>query len=117
MQALLPTRRFFNTLVDDHHLVVSENCTSIMHILQSDVLAFESYLQETFSYGIELRLYYPPPPPPQISPLSLINPPFQGKKVNKPPPSLLSPPLLLFTNKKIDCINQLQCTTVKLRVD
>ena len=23
LQALLPTRRFFNTLVDDHHVVVS----------------------------------------------------------------------------------------------
>ena len=42
-------------------------------------------------------------PPSQISPLPLISPPFQGKKVNKPPPSLLSPPpplpYLFFTNK------------------
>ena len=34
-----------------------------------------------------------PLPPSQLRPLSLISPPFQGKKVNKPlPPSLLSPP-------------------------
>ena len=42
-------------------------------------------------------------PPSQISPLPLIGPPFQGKKVNKPPISFKpsSPPLsyLFFTSK------------------
>ena len=44
-------------------------------------------------------------PPSQISPLPLISPPFQGKKVNKPP-SLLSSPLPTPNYSSLIKINQ-----------
>ena len=96
MQALLPTRRFFNTLVDDHHLVVSYNYT---HCLFLCPCVWKLSPSNFIFHSVKS----PHPPPPQIGP------PFQGKKDNKPPSNS---PLLLFTNKRLTVLINFDCKTL-----
>ena len=100
MQALLPTRRFFNTLVDDHHLVVSW-CPCVWKLSPSNFIVHSVTSWDCFN---------------TVNPLlSPHNPPSS----NKPPaPSLFSPPPLFhYYYSQIKDWLYWSITTVKLCVD